>query len=78
MKKVLGETFDTNGFEALIKVARKHSVDSFSYGDVTVNLGTEMPDIIPEMPDTPSGMIDDDTFNGAKDDYLLTNPTMRG
>ena len=79
MKKDLGETFDTKGFEALIKVARKHSVDSFSYGDVTVNLGTEMPDIMPEMPDTPTGMIDDETFNDAKSEYsLLSNPTMRG
>lgn len=78
MKKDLGEISDIRMFEELIMVARKHSVDSFSYGKVTVNLGTEMPDTVPEMPDTPTGMIDDELFNDSKSEYsLLNSPQMR-
>ena len=65
---------DLKRFESLIKIAKKHNVDSFSCDGLTVNIGVEIPDFpadpiapLDEIPDEPSGK-----------DYLLTNPMGMG
>ena len=82
MAKVAGAKSSTMGlemFEALIKVARNHSVDSFSYGDVTVNLGSEYKDT-PDPTGNPGGTMHDEMFDPGSNgtDNLITNPLMRG
>ncbi len=82
MKAEIGETtlkMDLGMFEELIKVARKYKVDSFSYGQVTVNLGNDFLDM-PDPTENPGGAMDEEIRMPGSEtgDYLLTNPTMRG
>ena len=60
-------------FECFIKIAKKHNVESFSCGELTVNIGQEIPDLREDIETGP--VIDDDIPNST--DYLLTNPMMR-
>jgi hypothetical protein len=66
-------------FEQLIMVARKYRVDSFSYGQVTVNLGNDFLDM-PDPNSNPGGAMHDEVGVPGSEpgDYLITNPTMRG
>jgi len=67
-------------FEELIKIARKYQVDSFVYGDTTVNLGPDTSQYSGVDPsESAPRFVADDTFDrdgGA--DYLLNNPTIGG
>ena len=81
MAKAPGEKsskMDLVTFENLIRIARRYNVDSFSYGDVSVNLGADLSDIHPDPVNNPGGSMNDELYStDPEGDILLTSPTMR-
>jgi len=80
MNKDLGATSKTElaTFEALLKLARKYNVSSFSHGQITVNLGERF-DALPEPESNPGAAMDEDLDDGmesAVGDSLLHSPLL--
>jgi len=63
---------DLETYEKLLKLARKYRIDSFSYGDVTVNL---LSDYDEDPVSNPGSEMHEDTFSTGEEsgDPLLTN-----
>ncbi len=64
---------DLQKFEDMILIAKRHSVERFSYNGVSVTL---MPSI-PDFPVPESNTEDEDPVFHSEKDPLLNNPMMR-
>jgi len=66
---------DLGTYESLLMLARKYGIDSFTYGPITVNLGSDMSEL-PDPVNNPGGSMYDELDSGPDDFPLITNPTI--